>query len=136
MPSPELKPCQLMRCDLIITPEIAHDLEEVTRYKIAAENAARNAAARVVEFVELRGKKVELNVFLRRAENAEGDERIAMLDALSRLNPFKTPKPAPCPTCGPLNDVLFARDEWHGTYCYCPHCGRRGPDGKIGRAHV
>ena len=126
---PKLKPRPISRCDLIIPPKIEHDLEEVARYKIAAENAARNAAARVVEFVEWRGKKVELNEFLRRAENAEGDERRALFDALSRFNPLKTTKPAPCPKCGPLNDVLFANDEWHGIYCYCPHCGRRGPDG-------
>lgn len=121
------------RCDLIIPPEIAHDIEEVSRYKIAAENAARNAAARVVEFVEWRGTRIEVNEFLRRAENATGDERRELRNALFNWNPFPEIKPVPCPKCGPLNDVLFANDEWHGTYCYCPHCGRRGPDGNKSR---
>ena len=90
------------RCDLIIPPEISHDIEDVTRYKIAAENAARNAAARVVEFVEWRGTRIEVNEFLRRAESATGDERRELRNALFNWNPY-------CGRRGP--DGNKSRDE-------------------------
>lgn len=92
-----------------------------------------NEWPRVIEFVEYRGERIEVNEFLRRAESARGDERHELRYALFNWNPFPEIKPVPCPKCGPLNDVLFANDEWHGTYCYCPHCGRRGPDGNKSR---